>query len=965
MTMTHPILGRDSELALLNQAARDAAAGEQIIVEVHGEPGVGKTRLLQAFADHLRHSGTRVLGVACFRAERDMPFAALDGITQCLADAGQDRARSDLDSHETSAPESLALARHLAEDIRSLGRTPAAFILDDFQWCDEASAVTVGYALRHSTDRPLLVVLAARQRWEAASRVGADRAAWTRLRMLSLPPLGEDAARTLVRDAPEDRREFILSSANGNPFLLVHLADHAGDMPVDRHNEAPHSPETRIPAPLTAAVRAELAFLSSPSKAFVDAAAVCDQPVAAGIAGRAASLTDQHTRDALAECEAAGLLRYRTSGEVEFAHALISRSVYELLPTQERVDLHRKAAVALAEAGAPSLRVAEHIRRSARPGDVEAADALEVTAQQHMGDAPAASVQLFSKARDLLQGSPEWRGRRHDLAFLTAECLARIGRYSEARLLLEEVLDDPWLTDPSRRALSLAAAARLDLWLGRAVMTAAELDTARAILPADAALERAAVTALQVLEAALRHQPDTMRTYAREAWAAVEADDSRLLGLAASATIAYGETIAGTRTASAAWCATARECLSDVDTRRGPALFEALTLLATVEDWLGDRRFALAHARQSAGFARSLGNHGAEAWSTLLVAAIELDYGNLATAADLLDRGEYLARLAHQQPATVAILAASATEAALRGDVAAAAHRWEESDALAAGVGEPFVPALASIAVAPAAFALGAHDRWLDEALRRCGGAEAPQLPNMRRAVAWALFATAKAAGGDVDAAEDYVMRSRSGLLDGASHGERALVELAAAEVALGRRDAVAAVEAARLSLEAAQAGESAVGALRASAVEGRALADIGDAAAAVDVWMRTFRRATAIGAHGVAAECAAGLRRLGVHLKPSQPRGPGVGAKAAGADDWGQAHGPDEKLALLTTREREIVSLVGEGLTNKEIATRLFIGVRTVESHLRRAYEKLGVTGRADAGRLARAAGYGSGRPD
>ena len=70
-------------------------------------------------------------------------------------------------------------------------------------------------------------------------------------------------------------------------------------------------------------------------------------------------------------------------------------------------------------------------------------------------------------------------------------------------------------------------------------------------------------------------------------------------------------------------------------------------------------------------------------------------------------------------------------------------------------------------------------------------------------------------------------------------------------------------------------------------------------------------------------------------------------------------------KGVSLEVDEREIVALVGRGLTNREIATQLFIGVRTVESHLRRSFEKLQVTSRAEAGRMARAAEYRPASPD
>ncbi|MGH3223805.1 MAG: helix-turn-helix domain-containing protein [Streptosporangiaceae bacterium] len=80
----------------------------------------------------------------------------------------------------------------------------------------------------------------------------------------------------------------------------------------------------------------------------------------------------------------------------------------------------------------------------------------------------------------------------------------------------------------------------------------------------------------------------------------------------------------------------------------------------------------------------------------------------------------------------------------------------------------------------------------------------------------------------------------------------------------------------------------------------------------------------------------------------PGADRGADVDAEVAGDALWAVTE-EMQAIAALTSRERQLIEFAGRGLSNAEIADRLVLSVRTVESHLYRAMHKLGITNRRD----------------
>ncbi|MDQ3790710.1 MAG: ATP-binding protein, partial [Actinomycetota bacterium] len=137
------LIGRREELAVLTAALADAEAGSGRLVLVEGDAGVGKTRLVQEFADRAAQQGATVLSGGCLQLEADIPYAPFDEALSALPDRpalfgdGTDRA---------------AGFRRVADMIAGAGR-PVVLVLEDLHWADASTRdlfVFLQRALRHA-----------------------------------------------------------------------------------------------------------------------------------------------------------------------------------------------------------------------------------------------------------------------------------------------------------------------------------------------------------------------------------------------------------------------------------------------------------------------------------------------------------------------------------------------------------------------------------------------------------------------------------------------------------------------------------------------------------------------------------------------------------------------------------------------------------------------------------------------
>jgi DNA-binding CsgD family transcriptional regulator len=205
----------------------------------------------------------------------------------------------------------------------------------------------------------------------------------------------------------------------------------------------------------------------------------------------------------------------------------------------------------------------------------------------------------------------------------------------------------------------------------------------------------------------------------------------------------------------------------------------------------------------------------------------------------------------------------------------------------------------------------------------------------VERCFDWESLTLVELAAGNIEAAEDYASRAEE---DAARLGLRLPAALAgrahAAVLLAGGQPGEAARVAAR-SAAAAQAVGANLHAALSRSLQGRALAVGGDRQEAVAVLRRAERELDECGSLRVRDETRRELRRLG-----------------ARAETRGPASEGDSGVASLTKRELEIANLVADRKTNREIAGGLFLSGKTVESHMRHIFQKLGVSSRVEVAR-------------
>src|SRR5690349_20367777 len=290
------LVGRTAELEALDQALSDLRRGRAAALELSGEPGIGKTRLLAELGAHAEERDLLVLAGSASELEGDLPFwifvDALDEYVQGLPPrslaALDDDVRGELGhvlpafaSQRSGTPvERFRLHRALRELLEALAATkPLVLLLDDLHWADSGSLELLATLLRRPPDAPVLLALAVRPRQVPERLHGAlerARAAGT-LTRLDLTGLSATEARELLGDAA--RADRLYAESGGNPFYLQQLG---------------RFPEARTVA---AALAEELATLDDGARGVLRGAAVAGDPFEPELAAAAAGVGEP---DALA-----------------------------------------------------------------------------------------------------------------------------------------------------------------------------------------------------------------------------------------------------------------------------------------------------------------------------------------------------------------------------------------------------------------------------------------------------------------------------------------------------------------------------------------------------------------------------------------------------------------------------------------------------------------------------------------
>ena len=422
------LLGRVRERAAIDRLVESARQGSGGALVVHGEPGVGKTALLDDSVE--KASGLRVVRSAGVEGETELPFATVQQLCGPILGFEERLPRPQRDALDVAfgrspgpAPNpflvALAVLGLLSEAARERG---LLCVIDDAQWLDRASAQALGFAARRVSVERIAILFAARELGQALRT----------LPELHVEPLGHVDARTLLESVlpgPVDDQvlERLVVESRGNPLALVELprgltsAQLAGGFGM--HAAGP------MHAGIEESFQRRVASLPREARLLILIAA--SEPTGdTTLVWRAAKRLEIPEWSALA-AESSHLIEFRP--RVAFRHPLVRSAVYRTADPADRTSVHQ----ALAEATDPETdpdRRAWHRAQAAVMPDEDVAEDLERSAARAQARAGFAAAAAFLERSAALTLEP---ARRAGRALAAAQAKHLAGAIDDALALIE------------------------------------------------------------------------------------------------------------------------------------------------------------------------------------------------------------------------------------------------------------------------------------------------------------------------------------------------------------------------------------------------------------------------------------------------------------------------------------------------------------------------------------------------
>jgi class 3 adenylate cyclase/tetratricopeptide (TPR) repeat protein len=451
-----PFVGRGKEMARLQARLDEARAGHGGLVMLVGEPGIGKSRTIEEFAEQARVGGALVLAGRCFEGEWAPPYAPFaEAIAGNAKDAAPDVLGTDLGY---GAPPVARLVPSLRERLPDIGepvplnpdeerfrlldavsqfiiamsaRAPVVLVLDDLHWADGGTIAMLHHVARFLPGQRTLLLGAYRaveldRQHPLADALAALRSEAEYERIL-VKGLDEGAVRALItdiaeHDIPDAFVQAISAETDGNPFfireILIHLAEEGKIYRQDGRWTANVSiAEMGIPEGVRQVIGRRLSRLSENANRLLSVGSGFNGPFRVDLLADAAGLAEADALDAIDAALDAQLVQPAGSAEsYDFTHALIRHTLYAELSPSRQVRLHRQIAEAMERvygdrAPAHAAELAYQYHRSASiPGAERGVDYAIVAGE---GTEAAAAwdeaVTFFRMALDLM---PEDDSRR-------------------------------------------------------------------------------------------------------------------------------------------------------------------------------------------------------------------------------------------------------------------------------------------------------------------------------------------------------------------------------------------------------------------------------------------------------------------------------------------------------------------------------------------------------------------------
>ncbi|MFK0106137.1 ATP-binding protein [Streptomyces sp. NPDC091217] len=420
------LVGRAEELAVVRHAVESAFAGSTGLVLVEGEPGVGKTRLLDEAGAEATRRGALVVRGHCLPGDGTPSMWPWAQVVNALLDDVPAAARRDWqagelgrlvtprgDGHTTSVlPDGGVQFRFFEQAVELVrqvsARRPVVLMVDDLQWADATSLELLGHLMARLPGGTA-VIGALRDRAPAPSpQLGRILAAASRLpghRRIPLGPLGRAEVAELVRretgrDPGPGATRLIHARTAGNPFFVRELSRLLADGDVLTEATAAR---TAVPATVRDVVRDRMAGLGADARSLLRIAALIGRTVDLALLARTAGLDHQTCLDRLESCEGLGLLEPLPEDPYSFGflHDLVRESVAEDIPPPRAARLHLLIADALEHRVADTELVAERLAHHLWSAGPLADPARTATALVRAGRCAAAKLALEAAARRL------------------------------------------------------------------------------------------------------------------------------------------------------------------------------------------------------------------------------------------------------------------------------------------------------------------------------------------------------------------------------------------------------------------------------------------------------------------------------------------------------------------------------------------------------------------------------------